>query len=292
MTKLEKEIKRLVRYATVHLGGRKFTYALRYYHNRGRWPDLENPQDMSEILLKKILAKEFGNYAKYADKISVRDYVKAKGLEDCLLKHYRYWHAAEDVSMEQLPEKFVLKTNNGAGGHDIFVCRDKSKFNLQKVKRKLAVALKKKYDLEYQYSKIVPTIICEELIETEDGSLPWDYKFTCIYGEPQDCMVGIGRDDGSVKISRRNMDWSLKDCTVKSSQSEIEPEKPSQFDEMVRIARILSADFDFVRVDLYQWKEKVYFGELTFSPAGGILGTYTDDAIKEYGEIYRKHQQI
>ena len=54
---------------------------------------------------------------------------------------------------------------------------------------------------------------------------------------------------------------------------------------MIEIAKILSADFDFVRVDLYEHNDKVYFGELTFSPWGGIMYSYTDDAIKEYGRL-------
>lgn len=104
-------------------------------------------------------------------------------------------------------------------------------------------------------------------------------------------MVGIGRDSNSVKISRRNLDWTPKYCTVKSSQADVEPRKPTLLDEMIRVSRILSADFDFVRVDLYEYKNRVMFGELTFSPAGGILGTYTDDAIKEYGKIYLQKKQ-
>ena len=49
------------------------------------------------------------------------------------------------------------------------------------------------------------------------------------------------------------------------------PEKPSKFDEMVVLAKKLSKDLPFLRVDLYQVKEKVYFSELTFSPCGGYM---------------------
>ena len=208
-----------------------------------------------------------------------------------MLEHYCYWDSAENTTFEQLPDKFVLKTNNGAGGKDIFVCYDKNTFDLQTVKAKLHKALNKQSDYELQYTKIKPRIICEELIETENHKAPLDYKFTCIHGESQDIMVGIGRDSKSVKISRRNLDWTPKYCTVKSSQADVEPRKPTLLDEMIRVSRILSADFDFVRVDLYEYKNRVMFGELTFSPAGGILGTYTDDAIKEYGKIYLQKKQ-
>jgi hypothetical protein len=39
---------------------------------------------------------------------------------------------------------------------------------------------------------------------------------------------------------------------------------------MVEVAKALSGDFDFVRVDLYNLAGKVYFGELTCTPASGL----------------------
>ena len=45
--------------------------------------------------------------------------------------------------------------------------------------------------------------------------------------------------------------------------------KPAVFEEMVDIARKLSADFPFVRVDLYDLSGKIVFGELTWIPMGG-----------------------
>jgi hypothetical protein len=38
---------------------------------------------------------------------------------------------------------------------------------------------------------------------------------------------------------------------------------------MVRVARDISADFDFVRVDLYNVQGKIYFGEITCTPRSG-----------------------
>ena len=39
---------------------------------------------------------------------------------------------------------------------------------------------------------------------------------------------------------------------------------------MLELAEKLSKPFDYVRVDLYSLKGKVYFGELTHYPASGI----------------------
>ena len=37
---------------------------------------------------------------------------------------------------------------------------------------------------------------------------------------------------------------------------------------MIAISEILSKKFDFVRVDLYEINNKIYFGEYTFAPGG------------------------
>ena len=266
-----------------HLLGRRLMYKIRYYHQRNKWPNLKNPQDLSEILIKRILEEDFVKYAPYVDKIKVREYVKQKGLEHILLKHYHYWEDAYAIKPEELPEQYVLKTNNGAGGKDIFVCRCRETFNLEEAKRQLAASLRKKHTYEKQYNEIKPQVLCEQLIDTGSDAWPVDYKFTCIHGEPVDIFVGSERERG-VKFCTRNLDWSELQNTRESYLPDVVPPKPKHLDEMIDVAKILSADFDFVRVDLYEYNDHVYFGELTFSPWGGIMYSYTDEAILDYGQ--------
>lgn len=49
---------------------------------------------------------------------------------------------------------------------------------------------------------------------------------------------------------------------------------PNNLDEMIAIAEKLSRGLKFLRVDLYNVNGRIYFGELTFYPAGG-LGEFT-----------------
>ena len=46
--------------------------------------------------------------------------------------------------------------------------------------------------------------------------------------------------------------------------------KPDKLDDMLDICGKLSQDFPFVRVDLYLAEGRIYFGELTFTPANGM----------------------
>ena len=53
--------------------------------------------------------------------------------------------------------------------------------------------------------------------------------------------------------------------------ADIEPKKPDNFEEMIEIAEKLSKGIPHVRVDLYNIKGKIYFGELTFFHWSGLV---------------------
>ena len=48
------------------------------------------------------------------------------------------------------------------------------------------------------------------------------------------------------------------------------PPRPQSFDKMIEIAKTLSTDMPFVRVDFYEINKKPYFSEMTFFPGDGL----------------------
>lgn len=269
--------------------GVRMYHSFAYWHLRRRFANFKNPKDISEHILSSMQKPEFLEYAKYADKVKVRDYIISKGLGDHLLKIYGIWKDANEIDFNKLPEKFALKPNNGSGGH-IF-CHDKSKIDIPTVREKLNKALILEdiaYKWEPHYSKIEPKIFAEELIETPNGILPIDYKFTCIKGKIADCFICSERDDNtsSAKYITLDTDWNILPYTFEKYLPKKVPQKPKHLAMMIDIAKLLSADFECVRVDLYEYKDKVYFGELTFSPWGGIMYSYNDYGISEMGKLF------
>ena len=67
-------------------------------------------------------------------------------------------------------------------------------------------------------------------------------------------------------------------------KADVIPERPSNFDEMLRLAEELSAPFPFVRCDLYNIDGKIYFSEMTFTPAKGTLILDEDSVDFEMGK--------
>lgn len=52
----------------------------------------------------------------------------------------------------------------------------------------------------------------------------------------------------------------------------IKPEKPLCFEDMWDAARVLARDKAFSRIDFYQVRNRIYFGEITFYPTTGMGG--------------------
>lgn len=269
-----------------NLLGRRANYTLRFLRHYHRLPDFKHPRNLSECQLALMLRPEFLEKSVYADKYGVREYIRQKGLEDILVPLQGVWDRVEDISLDALPEKFILKANNGCGGH--LICTDKSKLNIHEVRAAMRDALQSAHRLrntEPHYSRIPPKVICESLLG--DGhTLPSDYKFVCLHGRIAFVLVVPDRKNEGKKLAM-SAEWTPLDYVRPEWKSEIIPPRPRCFDRMLEIAKTLSADFDLVRVDLYESEGKIYFGELTMSPAGGIWFSLRDEALDELGEKFR-----
>ena len=238
---------------------------------------------MSEILISQLFTPEIcAAYAPFIDKLVVRDYVTKKGLENILLEHFGVWSRPEDIEFEKLPKKFVLKSNNGCGHH--IICRDKDSLDTSRAIKEMHLAIMSGVNhVEPHYHFITPRVYAEELIETKDGNLPVDYKFTCIGGELMDIFVATERAV-STRYCTLDKDWKPLPYTKQAYLPTRMPDTPEHLSEMIDVAKILSKDFGFVRVDLYEYRGQPYISELTFFPWGALLYSYTDEAIKYYGK--------
>lgn len=266
-------------------------FRLRYFRQRLRWPDLDDPKDFSEILISRLLSEDFLKYARYTDKVKVRDYIVSKGLEHTLLKHYGHFASFDEIDPDKLPERFVLKSNRGASAKDVCICRCKESFDWQKARKKITAGMEHQYEYEPHYNTIEPRIICEELVDCGDGRMPVDYKFMCVHGKPAYVLICGERETGHPTYCTVDMNWNpLPYMRPKHISDTIAP-KPALFRQMVEVAEKLAEDFELVRVDLYEYQGRVCFGELTFSPEGGILYSHTDQELEEIGRMIRNGKQ-
>lgn len=241
--------------------------------------NLKDPKTLDE----KIQYLKFHDYYKNplvtqcADKYAVREYVEKCGCGEILNELYGAYDCVDEIPWSDLPNQFVIKWNFGCGQN--LIVFDKSKLDIEEAKHKLKEWYKvhDTFYLSYsemQYKGIVPKLICEKLIETEDGGLPVDYKFYCFGGKADCVLVCSGRDDTGhgAKYYFFDRDWKLKRYNKRGKEApdNFTLPKPQGIEQLFDYAEKLTQPFPFVRADFYLENGKVTFGELTFTPGGGF----------------------
>ena len=216
--------------------------------------------------------KLYGNlekYTNYVDKYFVRDYIEKKIGKEYLIPLIGVYNKPEEINYSELPNQFVLKLNHGSGYN--LIVKNKEEIDINKTNKRLNKWLKEDYykiKKENQYKNINKKIICEKYIKDINGELK-DYKFFCFDGKPEFFKVDFDRFKNH-KANFYDMDCNFIDMQEFGCDNyEGKFDKPKNFSKMVEIATKLSEDFQAIRVDLYNIDEKIYFGELTFTHAGG-----------------------
>lgn len=115
---------------------------------------------------------------------------------------------------------------------------------------------------ERNYRQLQPSVVCEELIA--DHASVRDYKIFCYSGEPRAVQVDVDRHSGH-KRRMYTTDWQALPYSYNKPLAEIES-KPPQIDAALSLASQLSRGFEFMRVDVYLTKDRVYLGEMTSVP--------------------------
>ena len=257
---------------------------MQYFRSHGRFPNLEMPVSFNEKI-QWIKAYYHDPLMKTcADKFTVRAYVEEKAGAEHLIPLIGVYEAAEDIPFLTFPERFVIKASHGSGWN--LLCRDRGKFDASSASEKMSGWLETdfyKVGREWSYQGLVPRMVCEEFICGEDGEPPWDYKFFCFHGEPRYIQVDHARFSNHTR-SLYDAGWVRVPCQLEYALEPKESQQPKMLGKMLEIARVLAKPFPFVRVDLYELGDQVFFGELTFYPGKGVERFSPRDYDLEFGK--------
>ncbi|HLS71406.1 MAG TPA: ATP-grasp fold amidoligase family protein [Chitinophagaceae bacterium] len=266
----------------------KLTLKILFFIKQGYRLNLENPKTYNEKLNWLKLNYRNKLMPICADKFTVRQYVKDKGLEHILNELYWEGFNPEDIPFDKLPNQFVIKVTTGSGKN--IICKDKTKLNHQKTIETLRRWLSEKYLPAYGewfYDVIRPRIIIEKLLIDENGEIPNDYKVFCFNGEPKYIAVDVGRFY-EMKRNIFDIDWNFKKgYKISFPNDDIILERPQCLEQMIQKARKLSEGFPHVRADFYIIKNKIYFGELTFTNGAGFGNVQPYSFAEEMGNLIK-----
>jgi hypothetical protein len=236
--------------------------------------NLKRPRTFNEKINWLKIHDRNPKYTKLVDKIEVKQYVAGIIGIKYIIPTLGVWDKPEDINFDVLPNQFVLKTNHLSGGPSIVICKDKAKFDFSEARRKMSIAMKDEHYTpfrEWPYKNVEPRIFAEKYMVDESGYELKDYKFFCFNGEPKFLKVDFNRQFDH-HANYYDLKWNMlpfgeKVCPLKK---EVMINEPIGFNKMVGLARILAHNIPFLRVDLYNINGRIYFGELTFSPAAGL----------------------
>lgn len=265
----------------------RFMIPLQYKIHTGRYLNLKNPKRFTEKMQLYKLRYRNPLMLKCTDKYEVRKVIEKMGLGNILIPLIGVYNSPNDIDFDLLPNEFVAKTSDGGGGNQVLICRNKESLNkhdfYNRLNQWMAAPKGKNAGREWAYENGFPRrIIIERLIKADGHKDLPDYKFYCFDGKPIYCQL-IGDRSVNETIDFYDMDWNHQEFVglnpLYKNSGSIKL-RPANFDQLKLIATKLAGDFPFVRVDLYNTKQKIYFGELTFYPASG-LGHFSPDCWDE-----------
>lgn len=241
------------------------------FRKKNSYPlNLKNPKSFNEKIQWLKLYGNLQQYENLVDKYEVRKFISGTIGEEFLIPLIGVWDKVEEIDFSKLSEQFVLKCTHDC--ESVVICKDKNSFDIKEAKNKLNQCLKRNFYYvarEPQYKKIKPRIICEKYMVDESGTELKDYKFFCFHGEPKVIQVNYNRSLGCKK-NLYDPQWNyLPVAMTYPTDPNVIIDKPNKLGEMLDLAKTLSKNCPFVRVDFYSIGDRIYFGELTFTPASG-----------------------
>jgi TupA-like ATPgrasp len=241
-------------------------YAARF----GRAPNLTDPQTFNEKLAWRKLYQHDERFPIFADKIAVkREIVRLIDAQQVLPT---LWSGADPAAIpfERLIPPYVIKVNHGTGGVQFVRETLKETGSIIGALREQLRFSHARITHEWAYTKITPQVLIEPLIEMPSGEVPDDYKFFVYHGQVHFVQV----DKSRFVRHARNL-YTREGVRLEGGTNGYPPLPdpvvlPARWDELVRIAERIGAQFDFVRIDLYDTPRGVIFGEVTFYPGAGL----------------------
>lgn len=247
--------------------------------------NIKSPEKFTEKLQWLKLNDRKKEYTEMVDKLEAKRWISRRIGSEYVVPNIGSWNNPNEIDFKTLPKQFVLKCTHDSGG--IIVCKDKEKLDIDASMKLLEKCMKKNYykkGREYPYKNIVPRILAEEYLDLDKDAA--EYKFFCFNGQAKILLLctGIGH---SSNRTNDYYDIEFNHLPIKGSYVGFgkAQEIPKEYNEMIKIAEILSKDIPFLRVDLYLIKGKIYVGELTFYTDGGFCRYEPEEWDYKLGEM-------
>lgn len=239
--------------------------------------NLKDPQKFTEKIQWLKLHDRNECYCNLVDKYKVKEIVaKIIGEEYIIPTIGGKYTKFSQLDKDKLPDSFVIKCNHDSAS--VVVCEDKQTFNWDEAERCIMEGLSHDYyhweNKQWAYKNIDRCFFIEKCLEDSSlHDLP-DYKFFCFNGTARCVQFVRGRrgEDGIATSTYFTTNWEKLPFEHYRPSFKGEIPRPKRLGDMVELAEKLAryVGNPFTRIDLYEIDDRIYFGEITFYPAGGM----------------------
>ncbi len=233
--------------------------------------NIKKPRTFNEKINYLKLKNNNSDLSKFADKVLVRDIIKDKIGDKYLIPLIGVYNELDTKLLLKLIleyKNFIIKMNFGSGLNIIVHENSDLQIILENVTKWMNMEVFHE-SREFHYSQIDRKILIEQLISDN----PNDYKFHCFGGKVQFIQVDLDR---FIKHKRNiyNSEWVLQNFEINySKELQNKIARPENLKQMIEIAEKIASINElppYSRLDLYNVEGKVFFGEVTFYPGGGV----------------------
>lgn len=253
--------------------------------------DLDHPKTFNEKLQWLKLYDRKPIYTTMVDKYRAKQWIADRIGEQYVIPTLAVYDSVDEIDLDKLPEKFVLKCNHDCGS--VVICKDKSTFDIGMAKKKLGEALKKNYywnSREWPYKHVKRCVFAEKYLEGLSGEkTPADYKFYTFNGEPKFCYITSDRDSVTgLKEDFFDLNGEVMPFNqVGYNNNVVGPILPVNFEKMIELSRILAKGTYHLRVDFFEIDNEIQSGELTFFDGAGFCPFYPNEWNDIIGDLMK-----
>ncbi len=186
----------------------------------------------------------------------------------------------EEVRNYDFPDRCCIKPTHASG--KVIIRKHGEPIDYEKIVSWLSFDY---YPMNHErnYKNFERKIIVEPLI-FDDGEVA-NYKIHCYCGVPKCISASVGFDENRRKRDYSS-DWAKPDFSINIQQPDLDIDAPVNLDEMLAVARKLSAFFDFVRIDVYSNGKSVLVGEITNCPDAANTKFFPPEAEDAFSKVF------
>ncbi|KPA20746.1 hypothetical protein shim_29930 [Shimia sp. SK013] len=244
------------------------------YHFRRSLPQLVLPETYNGKVFWRKLFDHDPELTILNDKVLVRDWFAEREPDVALVP--MVWHGPDPLGLpdELLTEDYVIKGNNGSGRNYFWIEGHSTR---EMVEERTVNWMTKRYGKklgEWGYRDIPPQILVEKRLSFDEGLSPYNFNVHCSRGRV--LCIGSHRQiaDGSRQLGYFAANLDRIDLYMLNGPAPMDKDwQPSDVvKETLEVARRVSADHDYFRLDFMAAEDQYWFNEVTTYPGSGMNG--------------------